>query len=79
MLLSFASAARADVPGYTEPYKTITVSAAEPGVLAEVLIEEGARVKKGQLLARLDTAQHQAELDIARATTDEEYSPQPSV
>jgi RND family efflux transporter MFP subunit len=70
LLLVPAFIARADVPGYTEPYKTITVSAAEPGVLAEVLVEEGASVKKGQLLARLDTAQHQAELDIARATTE---------
>lgn len=41
-----ATATAAEVPGYTEPYKTITVSSSEPGVIAEVLVEEGARVKK---------------------------------
>ena len=60
----------ADVPGYTEPYKTITVSAAEPGVIADVLVEEGARVKKNQIVAKLDTAQHEAELDIAKTQTE---------
>ena len=56
-----------DILGYTEPYKIITVSAAEPGVLAELLVEEGARVKKNQVLARLDIAVLTAELDIAKA------------
>jgi RND family efflux transporter MFP subunit len=62
--------ARADDPsilGYTEPFKTITMSSAEQGVIAEVLVEEGASVKKAQVVARLDTATLQAELDIARA------------
>jgi RND family efflux transporter MFP subunit len=65
-----ADAARADVPGYTEPYKTITVSAAEPGVIESILVEEGARVKKNQILAKLDTAQHEAELEIAKSNVD---------
>lgn len=65
-----ASAARADVPGYTEPYKTITVSAAEPGVIKELTVEEGAIVKQGQMLAQLDVAQLQAELDIAKIQAD---------
>lgn len=71
MLVYFLSllVVRADVPGYAEPYKTITVSAGESGVIAEVLVEEGAQVKKGQVLARLDNAQLEAELDIAKATT----------
>lgn len=63
-------AALADVPGYAEPYKTITVSAAEAGVISEVLVEEGAFVKKGQVLARLDSNQFAAELEIAKATTE---------
>lgn len=53
--------------GYTEPYKTITVSAGEQGVIAEMLVEEGMRTQKGQVLARLDTAAMQAELEIAKA------------
>ena len=63
-----AAPARADdILGYTEPVRIITVSAAETGVIAEMLVEEGAVVKKGQILARLDTATLEAELDIAKA------------
>ena len=68
-LLALATA-RADEPsilGYTEPFKTITMSSAEQGVIAEMLVEEGDRVKKTQVLARLDTATLQAELEIAKA------------
>jgi RND family efflux transporter MFP subunit len=63
-------ASRGEVPGYAEPYKTITVSCAESGVIADVLVEEGARVKKNQLLAKLDTAQHEAELEIAKSNAE---------
>jgi RND family efflux transporter MFP subunit len=56
-----------DILGYTEPYKTITVSAGEQGVIAEMLVEEGAQVKKDQVLARLDIATLQADLEIVRA------------
>ena len=70
LLLALASCAFAGEPagfGYTEPYRIITASAAEPGVVAEMLVQEGDKVKKGQVLARLDTAVLQAELEIARA------------
>ena len=56
-----------DILGYTEPYKIITVSASELGVLAELLVEEGVKVKKNQVLARLDVAALSAELEIAKA------------
>jgi RND family efflux transporter MFP subunit len=70
-ILTFAAApVIADVPGYTEPYKTITVSAAEPGVIKELPVEEGVAVKLGQVLARLDVAQLEAELDIAKIQMD---------
>lgn len=57
----------ASMLGYVEPYRIITVSAAETGVIAEVLVQEGDAVKKGQILAKLDTAPLQAELEIAQA------------
>lgn len=63
-------AARAAEPptlGYIEPYHIVTVSAAESGIVAEMLVKEGDAVKKGQVLARLDTAVLAAELEIARA------------
>jgi len=66
--LLFTTTTRAgEMLGYAEPYRIITVSAAESGVIAEVLVKEGDVVKKGQILARLDTATLQAECDIAQA------------
>jgi RND family efflux transporter MFP subunit len=68
MLNVFPSAADdSSALGYTEPYRLITVSAGEAGVIGEVLVKEGDRVKQGQVLARLDTAVLAAELEIARA------------
>lgn len=66
----FSPPLQADEPsilGYTEPYRTITVSAAEQGIIAEMFVEEGARAGKGQVLARLDTASLEADLEIVRA------------
>lgn len=70
LLAVLAPFAHADVPGYTEPYKTIKVSAAESGVIKELPVEEGTVVKQGQIVARLDVAQLEAELDIAKIQTD---------
>jgi RND family efflux transporter MFP subunit len=53
--------------GYVEPYRIITVSAAEPGVIAAVLVQEGDLVKKDAVLARMDTRVLEAELEIAKA------------
>jgi len=60
-------AAEQSMTGYSEPYRIITVSAAESGVLKEVLVREGERVKAQQILARLETDTLQAELDVADA------------
>jgi RND family efflux transporter MFP subunit len=65
--LGIASAHAEDILGYTEPYRLITVSSGEAGIIGEVLVKEGDRVKEGQVLARLDTAVLAAELEIARA------------
>ncbi len=68
--LAFTGAARAEDPailGYTEPSRIITVSAGDIGVIAEMLVKEGDAVKKGQVLARLDTSVLNAELEVARA------------
>jgi len=43
------------------------MSSSEQGVIAEMLVEEGAIVKKTQVVARLDTATLAAELEIATA------------
>ncbi|NND98460.1 MAG: efflux RND transporter periplasmic adaptor subunit [Pirellulaceae bacterium] len=55
------------VESFTEPYRQIAVPAAEIGVLSQVLVHEGDRVTKHQLLAKLDDTVLQASLEVARA------------
>lgn len=69
-LCSIGALARAEEPriiGYTEPYRIITVSAAESGIIAELLVKEGDAVKSGDVLARLNNEVFAAELQITRA------------
>lgn len=53
--------------GYVTARRQATVSAQITGTLSEVLIEEGERVEKGQVLARLDDTAQQAGLAQAKA------------
>jgi len=53
--------------GYVTARRQATVSAQITGTLTAVLIEEGDRVKKGQVLARLDDSAYKAALDAAKA------------
>jgi RND family efflux transporter MFP subunit len=53
--------------GYITARRQATVSAQITGTLTDVLIEEGDRVKKGQVLARLEDNALRASLDSARA------------
>ena len=53
--------------GYVTARRQATVSAQITGTLTEVLIEEGDRVKKDQVLARLDDSAYKAALDTAAA------------
>ncbi|KAF1007281.1 MAG: Multidrug resistance protein MdtA [Luteibacter sp.] len=50
----------------TEPWSTVSVRARSSGQLESLDFEPGARVKKGDLLARLDPLPLQAQLDQAR-------------
>ena len=47
----------------------VDVAAQRDGVIAEVFVEPGTAVKKGQLLARMDDRQIAADLEAARART----------
>jgi membrane fusion protein, multidrug efflux system len=55
------------VTGTLQPLREIRVASRMAGILDAVLVEEGAYVKAGELLARLDVAEHQAELRRAQA------------
>ncbi|WAC72565.1 efflux RND transporter periplasmic adaptor subunit [Roseateles sp. SL47] len=54
--------------GYVTARRAATVSTQITGTLTEVLFEEGDRVQKGQVLARLEDHALRAALDMARAS-----------
>jgi RND family efflux transporter MFP subunit len=56
-----------DASGYVTARRQATVSAKITGKVTEVLIEEGQRVKEGEVLARLDDTEARAQLTLARA------------
>lgn len=55
-----------DASGYVVARRQATVSAKVTGKVDEVLIEEGMRVKEGQVLARLDDSNVSKQLDYAQ-------------
>ncbi len=52
--------------GFTEPYQQIELAAGEPGVLTDVRVREGTRVRQGELVGQLDTLILERTLEIAR-------------
>ena len=56
-----------DASGYVTARRQATVSAKITGKVAEVLIEEGMRVKEGDVLARLDDTEAKAQLALVKA------------
>jgi RND family efflux transporter MFP subunit len=56
-----------DASGYVTARRQATVSAKITGKVTEVLIEEGARVEEGGVLARLDDTEAKAQLSLAEA------------
>jgi RND family efflux transporter MFP subunit len=62
-----ASASILDATGYVTARREATVSAQITGTLTQVLIEEGDRVKAGQVLGRLDDTSQRAALAQAEA------------
>ncbi len=71
--VSIAVAARQDVPVYAtglgsvQASYTIGIHSQVEGIMQQVLFTEGQRVKKGDVLARIDPRLYQAALDQAKA------------
>ncbi len=65
MTLTAASATASDIDGFTEPYRSVDVAAAEPGIIAELKVDEGQKVESGQILGQLDQRVLHASLRIA--------------
>ncbi len=58
---------RVTAPGYIEPWRKVGISARVSARIAELPFDEGAEVKEGDLLVRLDSTDMQAQLDSAQA------------
>lgn len=61
------SATVLNATGYVEPRRLSTISSKVTGKITEVLVEEGMRVERGQVLARLDTTNVEVSLKLAEA------------
>jgi len=59
-----------DASGYVVARRQATVSSKLTGKVEEVLVEEGMRVEKGQIVARLDDNTQQAQVNLAEAQAD---------
>ena len=53
--------------GEVKPRNYINIGAEYPGQLTDILVKEGDHVRKGQLLARIDEAQSQADVAAQKA------------
>jgi len=59
--------ARVRAPGKIEPKTQVKISADIPGKVIHLLVKEGDRVKRGQLMLQLDDTQYRANYNQARA------------
>ena len=56
-----------EIKGYIVPVRQVTVSARVSGEVIALMFEEGQKVKKGDVLARLDALEYEGALALARA------------
>jgi len=73
MLSGSVAIAETDTTGLDcmiEPYMTAELSSPVSGILQEVLVDRGDRIKKGQVVARLNSEVEQAQVDLTRARAE---------
>jgi len=58
---------RINLPGVIEPWEKLTLLSKVHGTVIETLVQEGDKVTKGQVIARLDPADFRIAVDSARA------------
>lgn len=56
VMMWWPTATQAQINGFTMPFREIDLASDETGSIAEMLVEEGSPVDKGQVIARLDDA-----------------------
>jgi RND family efflux transporter MFP subunit len=64
---AFAGAQQEELDCVIQPRESLTLSFPVEGVVAEVLVDRGDQIEKGQVLARLDDRVEAASLQVARA------------
>lgn len=69
---------RITATGKVQPVQSVNISPKNPGILAQLDVEQGQTLQKGQIIARMDNSeiktqilQYQANLDQAKAQLDE--------
>jgi RND family efflux transporter MFP subunit len=65
LLLFSTVASSAEIEGFSEPWRTIDIAAADSGIVAELLVSEGTTVAAGELLGQLHLSVHEAALAAA--------------
>jgi|SRR5579883_229741 HlyD family secretion protein len=58
---------RITASGKVQPIQNVNISPKNPGTLTQLYVEQGDKVKQGQIIARMDSADIQAQVDQARA------------
>lgn len=58
------------VPGNVEAARSVAVASRIPGIIERLAVEEGARVRKGDLLVRLDGQELRTQVDAADAAVE---------
>ena len=61
---------RITASGTVQPIQTVNLSPKNPGILAELAVKQGDRVQKGQIIARMENEDAQAQLLQAQARVD---------
>jgi len=62
-----------EITGYVAPLNRVEVLPASGGRIEKILVEEGDKIKSGQLMALMSSTDRVAILDAARAMGDEQY------
>ena len=70
-LMAFAEETEvSELDCFIEPYITVNVGSGVPGIIDELMVDRGDFVKKGQVLARLDSRVEDATLELIRARSE---------
>ena len=62
---------RITASGTVEPIRTVNLSPKSAGIVEELFVEQGDRITQGQLIARMDSSQVQAQIVQNQASVDE--------